>query len=84
MYVAAVAVVLQYLQNTSADEGNVFVLKYKHSTSADIATVVIVLQYWHSTSAEVATVVVLHDCTTLEMLLLWLLYCCTCTVVQQK
>jgi len=57
------------------------VLQYLHNTSAILAAVV-VLHYLHNTSAEVATVAVLHDCTTLEMLL-WLLYCCTCTIVQQ-
>ena len=51
-------VVLQYLHDTSAGEGNEFVLHYLLSTSADVATLVVVLEYWLNTSADVATVVV--------------------------
>jgi len=76
--------VLQYLHDTSAGMATVVVvLQVLHKTSADVTTVVGVLQDLHNTSPVLTTVVVLHDCTTLEMLLLWLLYCCTCMIFQQ-
>jgi len=74
-----IAVLAQYFSRCDYVVG---VLQDLHNTSAVLATEV-VLQYLHNTSTEVATVVVLHDRTTLEMLPLWLLYCSTCTIVQQ-